>query len=177
MRYIQSPYIYAYFDVSKFVSRLGVEDFIVLNPFSKHSLIILFLTSLFYAVGLSNLGFFFGGQISVVLIGGVVFIGVLLKYIFLFVINVLYGDNKLFKVHFFEFARFFTLFSVLFLFSSINQNNIFIVALCAIYILWFFWLLIVVVRRSKYRKMYLISYLCISELFPVFILLKQMGDW
>lgn len=177
MRYIQSPYIEAYFDVTKFVSRLGVEDFIILNPFSRHSIILLFLTSLFYAVGLTNLGYFLGTQFDVVFLGVIVFFVVLLKYVFLFLVNVLYGDNKLFKIHFFEFVRFFTLFSFLFLAASINQNQLFILFLCVLYGVWFLWLLVIVVKKSKYRKMYLISYLCISEIFPIFILLKQMGNW
>ena len=172
----------AYFDFTKFVSRLGIEDFIFLNPFTGHSVLLMFLVSLFYAVALANINVSFSwfegfNVFDILTLGFFVLLVVLFKYVFLLVLNSLFGDNKLLKVHFFEFVRFFSLFGFLFLVFSIRDNSILSTILFFIYSIWLLWLLLELVRKSNYRKMYLISYLCISEVFPIFILMKQMGRW
>ena len=182
MRFIQSPYISAYFDITKFNSRVGVEEFIYMNPFTRHSLLILFLVSVFYAVGLANLNLFLGvfteyAVFNILLFSLVISVFALLKVVFLFLLNALFGKKKFYKVHFFEFVRFFCLFGLGFLFYSEYPTVIVRNLLLVIYVVWVLWLLFEVVRKSNYRKMYLISYLCISEIFPIFILMKQMGEW
>jgi hypothetical protein len=182
MRYVQSPYIMAYFDVTKYGTRLGVEDFIYLNPFTGQSIVLMFLVSLVYAVSLVNVNVNYGwfetiNVFKLLLFGVGILLGIFLKYAFLFLVNLLFGDIKVYKIHFFEFIRFFSLFSVLFFVFSIQTNVLFSIGLALVYLVWNLWLLFELVQKSKYRKMYLISYLCISEIFPVFVLVKQMGEW
>jgi len=182
MRFIQSPYISAYFDVTKFASRLGIEDFIFINPFTWHSVVIMFLVSGFYAVGLANIDFYFGlfnsyNIVNIFFLSALIVIVLLFKYVFLLVLSSLFGDSKVSKIHFFEFIRFFSLFGFFFLAYSIHANTLLGNILLGVYLIWLVWVLFELVRKSRYRKMYLISYLCISEVFPIFILLKQMGRW
>ena len=89
LRFIHSPYLLSYFDVTKYFSRVGIEDFIILNPFTRHSLLLMFLMSLFYAIALVNYDmrmvsvFGFGSVLNIVFTGVIVFALVLLKYMYL----------------------------------------------------------------------------------------------
>ncbi len=180
MRYTQSPYLSAYFDVSKFTYRTGVEDFIYMNPFTKQSILLLFLVALLYAVGLVNRDVFFGTYSrfeggNLLITGTIILAVVFLKYAYLYLINLLFGGNKIYKVHFFEFARFFALFGLAFLFLSLKGNFFLSGILVVVYLIWLLWLLFELVKKSRYRNVYLFSYLCISELFPVLLLVKIIG--
>lgn len=183
LRFIHSSYLMSYFDITRYVLRAGTEDFIILNPFTRHSVLIIFLMSLFYTIAFINydvvlVSFFKGvGVVDIFSTGLLVMLMVLIKYLYLVLINFIFGGKKVNKVHYFEFVRFFCLFGFVFLVFSIRNLPSLNYLLLGLYFIWLVWLLIVMLRKSNYRKMYLISYLCISEIVPIFILMKQLGSW
>ena len=180
-RFIHSQYLYAYFDLTKMFSRQGVEEYILLHPFTGQSLVLMFACSLLYALGAIEGEFIkinvvdSAPLLNVLLLGVLLFFLFFVKQLYLYFLNYVFGQKKLVKNHFFEYARFYNLFSVLFFVVSFSA--IFLVKWVFWFVLcfWLIWLIIILIRRSNLRKMYLISYLCASEIFPLVLVFKIGG--
>jgi len=181
LRFTNAQYLYAYFDLTKMFSRQGIEEYIYLNPFSGQSIIIMLSCSMLFAIGMVeiqavNLGFFNENYLlKGLFIGGVLFALMFGKQLYLLFLNVVFGDVKLLKYHYFEYARLYAVSSVLFCLTVFGAQSLLSYAMYAVAVFWMVRLILVLIQRSSYRKMYLISYLCASEIFPLLITFKLTG--
>lgn len=180
LRFVKAQYLYAYFDLSKMLSRQGVEEYIYMNPFTGQSILLMLVCSLTFALGIVEQNLIFKTLMveryvmKVILIGVAIFLSIFLKQFFLFVLNVIYGDLKVVRVHFFEYIRMFALMSLSFCVLSFTSSSALLWGVVVLLSFWLIWLAVILTQKSRYRKMYLFSYLCGSEIFPILVLLKLL---
>ncbi len=174
-KFVKSPYLSAYYDVTSYFSRFSVDDYVIINTFTSQALVLWGISSLLITLGFgfSHISIFeiqnlLGACIGVGLVFGLFF----LKYFYLAVLNVLYGGSGQVKIHFFESIRFVSISGLMVgLLILVGLDN-YRIALLIVLPLLFSVFLIALIRALQYKRMYLISYLCISEILPFIFLLK-----
>ena len=174
-KFVKSPYLAAYYDLTSYFSRFSVDDYVIINAFTSQALILWGISSLLITLGFgfSNISVFeiqnlLGACTGVGLVFGLFF----LKYFYLAVLNVLYGGSGQVKAHFFESIRFMSISGLIIGFLILVGPDNYKLTLLFLLPLLFCVLLVALIRSLEYKRMYLISYLCISEILPFVFLLK-----
>ncbi len=190
-------YFESFFGFSKLFGGRAVEDYILSNLMGFWGFLVMFVVALLTALVIVTSGFTLFdpnliGLESVVTERqvfslfawhvGLVFVLLLLKYLFLQVLSFVFG-SKLASFHFFEFVRMellaTLLLMVLVLVVGMGSGGgvVLKAGLLIVVSFWMFRLAIVANRQMGFQKIYLISYLCMSELVPGLLLLEQMHGW
>lgn len=179
LRFSKSPYLDAYFNLSHYVSRFGVDDYVILNPINGQSILLWSVVSLFYSLGLNYLGFYWLGssQFLNIFIGLIVFFGsFFLKYFVLVLLNSLYGDIKVVRGHYFEYVRFASLIGLVSGLLVLMNRDYYVLMFVIFGSILFTAFIISLLSKLNYKRMYLISYLCVSEILPFILLVKLMSN-
>ncbi len=99
-----------------------------------------------------------------------------IKYYFLSVVSSFLKIGQFFKLHYFESVRTYLLILLVLFFLALLQINltVFYYFLVIAFGTWLIKLGFLVKKEIGFRKIYLFSYLCASEIIPVVLLLKQI---
>lgn len=188
LKYNSTGWFDAYFDFSNaFFGRL-VEDHIYSRVMNSNTFIIFIVTGvlfnlilkLFNLTFLNLQSFAFPERyqyIGVFAIGTLyIVIFLVLKYLFLSLVSSFLKIGQFFKRHYFESIRMYLLILLVLFFLALLQIDliIFYYFLGASFIFWLTKLGFLVKKEVGFRKIYLFSYLCASEIIPVVFLLKQI---
>lgn len=179
LRSVKSIYLSSYFDVTNYFSRFGVDDYVILNPINGQSLLIWGVVSLFISLGLNFVGVYWMGEglYLNILIGTVLLFGLLfVRYFLLVLLNTLYGNSKVVRLHFFENARFFSLLGVLVGGLVLTGRTVFVPFFVSGASILFLVFIISLLSKLDYKRMYLISYLCVSEILPFILLISLVSS-
>jgi len=183
----------AFFNPSKMFTHRDVEEYVYLNVFSLSTLPYLVVGALIVSVYLLSNGMsFYGienlakretfGEITGAILYNffIVLLLLVLKYVFLFALSFFVETKKFINRQYFEFVRIsIIVFSMLLMVSSVKQmggfgQTIVIFFTIGLSVFWFLRMGFISYQRLEFRKVYLISYLCTSELVPLIIILKSI---
>lgn len=183
----------AFFNPSKMFTHRDVEEYVYLNVFSLNTLPYLIVGALIISVYLLSNGMsFFGlddltkretfGEISGAIFYNffIVLMLLVLKYVFLFVLSFFVETKKFINRQYFEFVRIsIIVFSLLLMVSSVKQmgdlgHTIVVFFTIGLSVFWFLRMGFISYQKLEFRKVYLICYLCTSELVPLVIILKSI---
>lgn len=186
-------FIQAYFDVRKLLTLTRLDDHIIFNAFSPKSLFIaliavlaLTFTLVINEVHIAVIDRFIPGDASGFIVFGI-YITILypvfiVKFFFLKLLSGIMNLKDAYRLHFFEFVRFWLLISVFYMFLTIFFSTIFnagnggFLAALTVFVVfaWLVRLTVMLRRQVKFKNVYFFSYLCASEILPLIVLFKQI---
>jgi hypothetical protein len=176
----------AYFDLTMHFK--NIEDHIIFNSFSKTAMLLPIIIAVLIGVSLNLYGFsFFAMKINLpfwLRLGLDTFIimsFLFIKFFFLGILSWILSLRGLRRLHFFEFTRIAAQYAIfLFLFAVIHfslgsSNDITLVILSFIFFLFLTIKLFTSLNRvHKFSNLFLFFYFCTAEVFPLFVLVKQL---
>lgn len=188
LKYNSSIWFDAYFNFLNVLYGRNVEDSILSRVLNSKTFLIIVIISLLFNLNLKLLNlkllhfYYFvlpdNYQYVGLFITGTIYIVVflLIKYWFLYLASMFLKIGQFYKLHYFQSIRMYLLILlILFLVTLFRVNfNVFSYFLVISFLFWLFRLGLLVKKEVGFRKIYLFSYLCILEIIPVVLLLKQL---
>lgn len=176
----------AYFDVTMHFK--NIEEHVVFNSFSKTGLLMPVIISVIVAasLNLSGLSFFGSGINSLALKISfdtlILLFFLFAKFFYLGFLSWLLSIRGIRRVHYFEFVRMcsqYSTFLFLFVLIDVGVGGLWFSPTVIISVIFSFLLtfkLIIVLNRvHKFSNLFLFFYFCTAEVFPLFILVKQLA--
>ncbi len=194
---ISRPRLYSwYFDISKLVTNTTTDLNIVVSSFSGSAFLLIGLNSLVISfcmilfkyknvllsdeIALSMSPWSIVWELLALMV--LVFLGFILKFLFLRFIGSLIGTSRSIKLHFFEFNRLLTIslciglpLTIIAFYSGDASLNWLRYTFVVMFLLSVLRIIFVVNSESNFRIVYLFSYICTTEIVPVLILAKYFG--
>lgn len=188
LKYNSSVWFDAYFNFFSILYNRNVEDSILSRVLNFKTFLIIIIISLLFNLILKLLGLKLLNIYYLVLpdnykyvgmfITGTIYITLLLliKYWFLYLASIFLKIGQFYKIHYFQSIRMYLLILLLLFLVTLFRIDlsIFSYLLALSFLFWLFRLSILVKKEVGFRKIYLFSYLCILEIIPVVLLLKQL---
>ncbi|MCP4522566.1 MAG: DUF4271 domain-containing protein [Cytophagales bacterium] len=189
LKYSASFWFTNYFDVINLFFGRYLDDQLYTKGFNAPAFVAVVIISLVFNAILKLFNLDFLGVYSLGIIGqyqniGViamgtmyVFLFLLLKYFYLILVSSFLRMGQFFKRHYFDSTRFY-LFTVVFIFllslAGVPLQFLSYI-ITVLFALWALRLGLLVKKEAGFRKIYLFSYLCATELIPVILLLGQVS--
>jgi len=178
----------AYFDLSMHFK--NIEEHVIFNSFSKTAMLLPIIIAILVSVSLSisgysffTLDFSFSSWIKLGLDSIVIMLFLFIKFFFLGFLSWIMGIRGLRRSHFFEFIRIAVQFSVILFLSTIfnygvgGSNEIVLLSVSLIFFIFLTAKLFSTLNREhKFSNLFLFFYFCTAEVFPLFVLVKQLSN-
>ena len=176
----------AYFDLTMHFK--NIEEHIVFNSFSKTAMLLPVIIAILIGVSLNLLGYsFFDGESLLPLwlrLGLdilVVMVFLFLKFFFLGILSWILSLRGMRRLHFFEFVRIAAQYAVFLFLVAVASHDMVSSRGLILFILSISFFIILTIklfsglnRVHKFSNLFLFFYFCSAEVFPLFVLVKQL---